>query len=98
MIWSWQQAVLSAGIDRQLARSDLTPAIRAVLTQARTKLADALSEAHGIRGSELWSWSETDGRYHVEPFGQRQQDETESNAAQLWSTVHLRAGDTVPGQ
>ncbi|MCI0517167.1 MAG: hypothetical protein L0Y45_04960 [Woeseiaceae bacterium] len=98
VIWSWQQAVLSAGIDRQLARNDHTPAIREVLTQARTKLAAALSEAHDIRGSELWSWSEIDGRYHVEPFGQRQQDETESNAAQLWSTVHLRAGDTVRGQ
>lgn len=92
VIWSWQQAVLSAGIERQLGRIDLTPATRDVLMQARTKLAAALSEAHEIRGSELWSWSETDGRYRVEPFGQRQQDETESNAAQLWSTVHLRTG------
>lgn len=90
VIWSWQQAVLAAGIDRQLERSDLAPAVRELLAQARNKLAAALSEAHGIRGSELWSWSETDGRYRVEPFGQRQQDETESNAAQLWSTVHLR--------
>ncbi len=42
-----------------------------------------------MRGSELWSWSQADGVYRVEPFGQRQEDETESNAAQLWSTVWL---------
>jgi hypothetical protein len=88
-IWSWQQAMLSAGIARQLERDDLTASAREALVQAGSRLACALAEAHEIRGSELWSWSESGGRYRVEPFGQRQGDETESNAAQLWSTVHL---------
>lgn len=95
-IWSWQQAMLSAGIARQLERSDLGPAAREALVQAGSRLACALAEAHEIRGSELWSWSEADGRYRVEPFGQRQGDETESNAAQLWSTVHLTSPQQCP--
>ena len=89
VIWSWQQAMLAAGLARQLERSDLAPAIRDKLVAASARLTSALAEAHHVRGSELWSWSEASGRYRVEPFGQRQEDETESNAAQLWSTVHL---------
>jgi hypothetical protein len=49
----------------------------------------AIRAADEVRGSELWSWSVANGRYWLEPFGQREEDETESNAAQLWSTVHL---------
>lgn len=91
VIWSWQQAMVSAGIARQLERSDLKPATRETLERAASGLRSALAAAHDVRGSELWSWSEANGRFRVEPFGQRQEDETESNAAQLWSTVHLAA-------
>lgn len=87
--WSWQQALLAAGIDRQLVRGDLTPSARKTLGQARTRLAAAMQASTAVRGSELWSWSQHAGRYRVEPFGQRREDETESNAAQLWSTVYL---------
>lgn len=89
VIWSWQQALLAAGIDRQLKRDDLTAAARAALTRGHARLSDALAASDAVRGSELWSWSQTDGAYRVEPFGQRDEDETESNAAQLWSTVWL---------
>ena len=89
VIWSWQQAVLAAGIARQLARTDLTSAACEALARARERLQSAMARAHGVRGSELWSWSQNDGRYVIEPFGQRAEDVTESNAAQLWSTVHL---------
>ena len=89
VIWSWQQAMFAAGIARQLERADLTPAARAVLARARESLESAIAGSHAIRGSELWSWSEEDGRYSVAPFGQRTGDVTESNAAQLWSTVYL---------
>lgn len=89
VIWSWQQAMLAAGISRQLSRRDLTASARDSLTRAHTRLKAALAASHDMRGSELWSWSQSDGRYSVERFGQRQEDETESNAAQLWSTVHL---------
>jgi hypothetical protein len=89
VIWSWQQAMLAAGIARQLARDDLTRSARNVLVRASACLESAMAQSHTMRGSELWSWSQDEGRYLVEPFGQRTGDETESNAAQLWSTVHL---------
>ena len=89
VVWSWQQALFAAGVARQLRRDDLTDAARASLTRARAKLARAMQGAEAVRGSELWSWSQHDGRYRIEAFGQRSDDETESNAAQLWSTVYL---------
>ena len=89
VIWSWQQALLAAGVERQLGRNDLTASARAALNRARSRLRTAIAAADSQRGSELWSWSQVDGRYQLEPFGQRQGDETESNAAQLWSTVEL---------
>lgn len=89
VIWSWHQALLAAGIARQLARADLGAAACATLLRARASLETVMDTAHTVRGSELWSWSQLDGRYVVEPFGQRAGDVTESNAAQLWSTVHL---------
>lgn len=91
VIWSWQQAMLAAGIARQLERGDLTTSARDALIRARACVESAMARSHTVRGSELWSWSQDDGRYIVEPFGQRTEDETESNAAQLWSTVYLAA-------
>ena len=89
VIWSWQQAVLAAGLARQLERTDLPLEGRAALQRARDNLLAAITAAGAVRGSELWSWSQVEGTYRVEPFGQRAGDATESNAAQLWSTVHL---------
>jgi glycogen debranching enzyme len=97
VIWSWQQAMLAAGIARQLERGDLTTSARDTLISARARMESAMAESHTLRGSELWSWSQENGRYVVEPFGQRTEDETESNAAQLWSTVYL-ARPTPTGQ
>jgi hypothetical protein len=89
VIWSWQQAVMLAGLTRQLARIDLPEIARAELEKARTELLAAMATADAVRGSELWSWSQANGVYRVDFFGHRAGDETESNAAQLWSTVHL---------
>ncbi|HET6521493.1 MAG TPA: hypothetical protein VFG47_16990, partial [Geminicoccaceae bacterium] len=89
VIWSWQQAVMVAGLTRQLDRAGLPETARAALEKARAGLLAAMAAADAVRGSELWSWSQADGVYGVEFFGQRADDETESNAAQLWSTVHL---------
>jgi hypothetical protein len=89
VVWSWQQAMLAAGIERQLLRDGLPASVRDTLTEARSRLRDAIDEAAAMRGSELWSWSQDDGAYRVVAFGQGGEHETESNAAQLWSTVHL---------
>lgn len=89
VIWSWQQAMLAAGIERQLRRDDLTASARAELDRARAQLRGIIDAAAAVRGSELWSWSLEGGTYRLEPFGQRDEHEAESNAAQLWSTVYL---------
>ncbi len=89
VVWSWQQAVMAAGLQRQLQRTDLPPAIRERLLAARARLWAAIDASAAVRTSELWSWSYAGGRYRVEPFGQRGTDVDESNAAQLWSTVFL---------
>jgi hypothetical protein len=89
VVWSWQQALLAAGIERQLQRTDLGDAMRAKLTQARTDLWTVINNSRALRTSELWSWSYAGGRYRAEPFGRPGADVDESNAAQLWSTVFL---------
>lgn len=89
VVWAWQQAVLAAGLQRQLARTDLPAATRGRLREAQRRLWRAIRGADAVRTSELWTWAYRDGRYHVEPFGAQGAHEDESNAAQLWSTVFL---------
>lgn len=89
VVWSWQQALFAAGLERQLARTDLPPVTRERLTRAQSELWRVIKAARAVQSSELWSWAFTDGRYRVAPFGAGQEDADESNAAQLWSTVYL---------
>jgi len=89
VVWSWQQALLAAGLARQLQREDLPAATRAHLRDAQRRLWQAIDATQAMRTSELWSWSYADGRYRMAPFGQSSGDADESNAAQLWSTVYL---------
>lgn len=92
VVWSWQQAVLAAGLDRQLVRSDLPASVRERLTNARSQLWSVIDATRAVRTSELWSWAYTNGTYTVVPFGQQSGHVDESNAAQLWSTVFLARG------
>jgi hypothetical protein len=89
VVWSWQQALLVAGIDRQLHRGDLPDAMRERLRAARARVWSVIEKTRPLRTSELWSWSYAGGRYRAEPFGRPGTDVDESNAAQLWSTVFL---------
>jgi len=89
VVWSWQQALLAAGIDRQLRRADLPERARTQLRAAREKLWAVIDRSAELRTSELWSWSYSNGQYRMEPFGRPGVDVDESNAAQLWSTVFL---------
>jgi hypothetical protein len=89
VIWSWQQALMAAGLDKQLARTDLSPDLRAWLQSARATLWGAIDAAGQLRASELWTWTFDKGCYRAEAFGARRTDVDESNAAQLWSTVFL---------
>ncbi|WP_241688377.1 hypothetical protein [Pseudoxanthomonas composti] len=89
VVWAWQQAVMLAGLRRQLARGDLPAPVRTQLEQAQTRLLGLVKAAGQVRTSELWSWRWAQGRYRIEPFGAQGAHEDESNAAQLWSTVFL---------
>jgi hypothetical protein len=89
VVWSWQQAVLAAGLKRQIQRLDLPPPVKEDLRAAQTELWHAIEAAHSMRNSELWTWTFERGRFEIAPFGANASDADESNAAQLWSTVYL---------
>lgn len=89
VVWSWQQALVAAGLARQLERRDLPADVRASLARAQSCLWDGIEATRRVQSSELWSWRYADGRYQVVPFGAAGADVDESNAAQLWSTVYL---------
>jgi hypothetical protein len=93
VIWSWQQAVLAAGLQRQLRREDLQPSLKQRLHAAEAELWRDIRAAHAMQNSELWSWSFAQGHFHIAPFGANAADADESNAAQLWSTVYLAIPD-----
>lgn len=95
VVWSWQEALMIAGLDRQLQRRDLTGALRGELEQARARLWSAVAAVGALRSSELWSWSYRDGRYRVQPFEAAGAPD-ESDAAQLWSTVFLALSRSTP--
>jgi hypothetical protein len=96
VIWSWQQAVLAAGLQRQLRREDLPSSVKQLLREAESQLWSAIRSAHSLRNSELWSWTFASGHFHIAPFGAKAADADESNAAQLWSTVYLAMPDPSP--
>src|ERR1700730_12021509 len=88
VVWSWQQALFAAGLERQLQRRDLPPAMRTHLLEAQQVLWSAINATRSMNNSELWSWSFAAGHHRVAPFGAAAADADESNAAQLWSTVY----------
>lgn len=89
VVWSWQQALLAAGIERQLQRTDLPASVRAELGAAQKTLWQRIEAHRDMQSSELWSWAFDNGHYRVVPFGAGAGDADESNAAQLWSSAYL---------
>ncbi|WP_296611049.1 hypothetical protein [Sphingomonas sp.] len=96
VIWSWQQALAAAGLERQLARPDVSPVVRAKLRATQQCLWRAIAATRQVQSSELWSWRYAGGRYEVAAFGASGRDVDESNAAQLWSTVYLALKRPAP--
>jgi hypothetical protein len=90
VIWSWQQALLAAGIRKQLERTDLPAGTRHLLKSAQATLWSSIDRSRNLQTAEVWSWAIENGRYRTEPFtppGRRRTDE--ANAAQLWSTAFV---------
>jgi len=96
VVWSWQQALLAAGLEHQLRRNDLPVSLRARLARARGELWTVIEKTRALRTSELWTWSYAAGQYRPEAFGHSRADVDESNAAQLWSTVYLGLEPPAP--
>jgi hypothetical protein len=88
VVWAWQQALLAAGLARQLARPDLPPSLRQSLRELQGRLWRVIDAARAWRGVELWSWGYRSGQWQPEPFAPGG-GEAESDAAQLWSTLFL---------
>jgi hypothetical protein len=93
VIWSWQQAVMAAGLQRQLRNPQLRPIVKDELRAAQGQLWSAIRASRSMQNSELWSWSYARGHFLIAPFGANAADADESNAAQLWSTVYLAISD-----
>jgi hypothetical protein len=89
VVWSWQQAMLAAGLRRQLLRDDVPERVRAMLRSAEALLWEVIAAAEPHRNSELWTWTIEDGSVEHMAFGAASGHHDESNAAQLWSTVYL---------
>jgi hypothetical protein len=102
VVWSWQQALIAAGLRRQLERSDLSERTRAVLCDAEITVWRLLRRLREMSTSELWSFQAREGKIELLPFGQHPHGAPhgpsarvaaghadESNAVQLWSTVYL---------
>ncbi|HEY6457820.1 MAG TPA: hypothetical protein VIY90_21300 [Steroidobacteraceae bacterium] len=96
VVWSWQQALFTIGLERQLRRADLPQPVREHLLRAQHSLWRVIRATASWQATELWSWSIHDDRYQVAPFGSDSQDADEANAAQLWSTVYLAAKEPPP--
>lgn len=95
VVWSWQQALMIAGLKKQLKREELSDSVKAKLSDALGILEASVKAGREHQSAELWTWSVEDGVIKRSPFGDSAVDETESNAAQLWSTTHL-AGKPEP--
>ncbi len=89
VIWSWQQAMIIAGLDAQLGREDLSAELRDALWEARRRTWRAMEAAEETISTELWSFAVLDNEFTIAPFGESEGHLTESNAVQLWSTVFL---------
>jgi len=89
VVWSWVQAAVARGMQRQLARTDLPLPVRDRLRTAQHTLWQAIDATAAMQSSELWSWQHDIRGYHAIGFGDTGADATEADAAQLWSTAYL---------
>ena len=96
VVWSWQQAMLAAGIRRQRQRADLPAATQQALADAEAALWAAITARNEQRTGELWSWQPEGGAVAYQSFAEASGNVDESNAVQLWSTVYLAVKPPTP--
>ncbi|KAH6690381.1 glycogen debranching enzyme [Plectosphaerella plurivora] len=95
VVWSWQLAMMAAGLGRQLGRceSEAVPdfcgdaKLHSRITAAYNRLWDIIEENQKILSSEVWSWRYENGRFNALALGEL--SSTESNVVQYWSLTFL---------
>ncbi|KAI1770970.1 carbohydrate-binding module family 52 protein [Hypoxylon cercidicola] len=100
VVWSWQLAMMAAGLERQLDRCEheqLAYCTDAVLLkrvlQAYDHLWDLIEANRKHLSGEVWSWVYKDGDFQYTPLGAlpppEGQSPVESDIRQLWSLAFL---------
>ena len=101
VVWSWQLAMMAAGLERQLARCEGKSApdfcsnkdVHSKVVEAYNHLWDIIDDNKDQLSSEVWSWKYEDGKFRAVPLGELPpppgQSPTESNIRQLWSLTFL---------
>jgi hypothetical protein len=101
VVWSWQLAMLGAGLERQLERcsSSSVPdfchddALHTKVKNAYNHLWDLIEANNAQLSSEVWSWTWTNNGFQVTPLGALPpppgNNPTESDIRQLWSLTFL---------
>ena len=103
VVWSWQMAMMAAGLERQLDRCSSAPsrsnsngsapefcsdeAVYSRVQSAYNHLWNLIDDNRQYLSGEVWSWLYQDGDFVFEPLGAL--SETESNIRQLWSLTFL---------
>ncbi|KAL5413468.1 hypothetical protein PMIN03_003681 [Paraphaeosphaeria minitans] len=93
VVWSWQLAMMAAGLGRQLARCDAVGAPDFCNTDLRSKARDAykalwdkIDKNRAQLSGEVWSWEYNNG---YQPVPLSAFSTTESDIIQLWSLTFL---------
>lgn len=101
VVWSWQLAMMGAGLERQLGRcnSSMVPdfcsdaSLYGKVRSAYNHLWDLIEANTQQLSSEVWSWTYSDGSYQEIALGSLPpppgQSPTESDVRQLWSLTFL---------
>ncbi|KAJ4360706.1 uncharacterized protein N0V89_001273 [Didymosphaeria variabile] len=93
VVWSWQLAMMAAGLGRQLARCNCTSApdfcgqkLRSKVGNAYEVLWETINENRAQLSGEVWSWQYNNG---YQPVPLSAFSTTESDIIQLWSLTFL---------
>lgn len=103
--WSWTQAMMAAGVARQLELCDeedkpeWCATHRSALEQAQTRLWDSIAGSKDVLWTEVWSpvFNKATGTFDIGDLGTKG-DGTEGDAVQLWSYGFLGLVDPRTGK
>ncbi|RYP03266.1 hypothetical protein DL764_005259 [Monosporascus ibericus] len=101
VVWSWQLAMMAAGLERQLGRCSVQSApefcldseLHGKVLSAYNHLWDLIDANSANLSGEVWSWVYEDGKFSPTPLGALPPppgtNPTESDIRQLWSLAFL---------